>query len=173
MADPPTGPPAAILRACPESAFRPRSTPRHAVWRRLADIADHVSWMADAASIRFTGDQRSGVGTTFECETRVGPLRTLDLMEVTEWPGAALDGRAAPWVRHRHRSLRAAAARPAPDKLTWDETLRFPWWLGGALGGLVGGPVLKLVWRGNLRRFAALVTGQAGAIPGTGGRSKG
>ena len=88
MADPPTGPPAAILRACPESAFRPRSTPRHAVWRRLADIADHVSWMADAASIRFTGDQRSGVGTTFECETRgSGPLRTLDLMEVTEWPG--------------------------------------------------------------------------------------
>ena len=57
-------------------------------------------------------------------------------------------------------------------QLTWDETLRFPWWLGGALGGLVGGPV-KLVWRGNLRRFAALVTGQAGAIPGTGGRSKG
>jgi uncharacterized protein YndB with AHSA1/START domain len=50
--------------------------PRGTVWTRLADIADHVHWMADARAIRFTGERRSGVGTTFECETRIGPLRT-------------------------------------------------------------------------------------------------
>ena len=59
--------------------------PPAAVWRRLADIADHVSWMADAAEIRFTGDRHEGVGTTFECVTRLGPLHTLDVMEVTAW----------------------------------------------------------------------------------------
>ena len=59
--------------------------PRGTVWRRLADIADHVHWMADARAIRFTGERRSGVGTTLECETRIGPLRTTDVMEVTEW----------------------------------------------------------------------------------------
>ena len=39
--------------------------------------------MADAESITFTSDQRTGVGTTFECTTKVGPLRTTDKMTVT------------------------------------------------------------------------------------------
>jgi carbon monoxide dehydrogenase subunit G len=137
------------------------------VWDRLADIADHVSWMADAAAIRFTGDRRAGVGTTFECETRIGPLRTTDLMEVTEWRE-----RRAMGVRHvglftgtgRFLLRRSPRGR---TRLTWDEDLRFPWWLGGPVGAVVAAPVLRAVWRGNLRRLAALVTGTGGA-PGTG-----
>ncbi len=131
--------------------------PPEAVWRRLADIDDHVSWMADAASIRFTGDRRTGVGTTFECETRVGPLRTLDVMEVTEWR----DGRA---MGVRHSGIVTGTGRfeleglDGRTRLVWDEQLRFPWWLGGPVGGLLAVPVLRLVWRGNLRRFAARVT---------------
>jgi hypothetical protein len=137
------------------------------VWDRLADIADHVSWRADAAAIRFTGDRRAGVGTTFECETRIGPLRTTDLMEVTEWRE-----RRAMGVRHvglftgtgRFLLRRSPRGR---TRLTWDEDLRFPWWLGGPVGAVVAAPVLRAVWRGNLRRLAALVTGTGGA-PGTG-----
>ena len=132
--------------------------PPRAVWRRLADISDHVSWMADAASIRFRSEQRTGVGTTFECETRVGPLRTLDVMEVTEW-------RTRRSLGVRHTGLVTGTGRfvlrrrgRRRTRLAWDETLRFPWWLGGALGGLVATPVLRLIWRGNLRRLAALVT---------------
>jgi carbon monoxide dehydrogenase subunit G len=138
--------------------------PPEAVWRRLADIADHVSWMADAAAIRFTGDRRAGVGTSFECETRVGPLRTLDVMEVTEWR----DGEA---MGVRHRGLVTGTGRfllePAGagrTRLVWAEHLRFPWWLGGPVGGLLARPVLRAVWRGNLRRFAARVT--AAPAPG-------
>lgn len=132
--------------------------PPPAVWRRLADIDDHVSWMADAAAIRFTGDRREGVGTTFECETRVGPLRTLDVMEVTEWREQQAMG-------VRHRGLVTGTGRfllqedgRGRTSLVWDEELSFPWWLGGAFGGLAARPVLRAVWRGNLRRFAALVT---------------
>ena len=132
--------------------------PRRAVWYRLADIADHVHWMADAAEIRFTGERRSGVGTTFECETRIGPLRTTDVMEVTEWR----DGRS---LGVRHTGVVAGAGRfvlrragRGRTRITWDERLRFPWWLGGPVGGwLVAVPVLHLVWRGNLRRLARLV----------------
>jgi carbon monoxide dehydrogenase subunit G len=132
--------------------------PPDAVWRRLADIADHVSWMADAAAIRFTGDDRTGVGTTFECETRLGPLRTTDVMEVTEWREAAAMG-----VRHsglftgtgRFELSPAGAGR---TRLTWNEDLRFPWWLGGPVGATVARPILRAVWRGNLRRFATRVT---------------
>jgi carbon monoxide dehydrogenase subunit G len=137
--------------------------PPHAVWRRLSDIADHVSWMGDAASIRFTGDQRAGVGTTFECETRVGPLRTRDVMEVTEWR----EGEA---IGVRHRGLFTGTGRfllhrrrRGRTRVVWDEHLRFPWWLGGIVGSVVASPVLRAVWRGNLRRLAARVTADGDA----------
>lgn len=136
--------------------------PPAAVWARLADIADHVSWMADAAAIRFRDERREGVGTTFECETRVGPLRTLDVMEVTEWRERRAIG-----VRHRGLftgtgRFRLRRARWGRTRLTWDEDLRFPWWLAGPVGAALASPLLRAVWRGNLRRLAARVTGDGG-----------
>ncbi len=132
--------------------------PPGAVWRHLADIGDHVSWMADAVAIRFTGDRRSGVGTTFECETRVGPLRTLDVMEVTEWrEGRAMGVRHTGLVTGTGRFL-LRRRRRGRTRLVWDERLRFPWWMGGVIGSALASPVLRAVWRGNLRRLAARVT---------------
>ncbi|HEX6420684.1 MAG TPA: SRPBCC family protein, partial [Acidimicrobiales bacterium] len=129
--------------------------PPQVVWRHLADIADHVSWMADARAIRFTSDRRTGVGTAFECETRLGPLRTLDVMEVTEWrDGEAMGVRHRGLVTGTGRFLLESAGR-GRTRLVWAEDLRFPWWLGGRVGGALARPVLRAVWRGNLRRFAA------------------
>ena len=59
--------------------------PPKAVWARIEDVAPHVDWMADAAAIRFTSEQTAGVGTTFDCDTKVGPLKLTDRMAVTEW----------------------------------------------------------------------------------------
>ena len=71
-----------------------RPTPRgdaEAVWAAVEDVGSHVEWMADAEAIRFTSASTSGVGTTFECDTKVGPLRLTDLMEITRWePGKAM-----------------------------------------------------------------------------------
>jgi uncharacterized protein YndB with AHSA1/START domain len=60
------------------------ASPR-AVWRALEDIQSHVEWMEDAVAIRITSSSTRGVGTTFECDTRAGPFRTVDHMEVIEW----------------------------------------------------------------------------------------
>ena len=134
--------------------------PPTAVWRELADIANHVEWMADAESIEFTSEQRRGVGTTFDCATRIGPLRTVDRMEVTRWD----DGREM-GVRHVGlvRGEGVFTLRPAGDdggstRLDWTERLRFPWYLGGPVAGFVAGPVLRHIWRDNLRRLAARAT---------------
>lgn len=129
--------------------------PPRRVWAQVRDISSHVGWMADAEAIRFTSRRRRGVGTTFECDTKVGPLTLTDEMEVTSWR----DGREM-GVRHvgvvtgtgRFTLRRAHRGR---TRFTWEEQLVFPWWLGGPVGGLVGAPVLKLIWRGNLRRLRA------------------
>jgi hypothetical protein len=131
--------------------------PRRAVWVRLADIADHIDWMADARAIRFTSERHSGVGTVFECETRIGPLRTTDIMEVTEWrQGRSLGVRHTGMVSGAGRFV-LRRGRRGRTRITWDERLRFPWWLGGPVAGLLAAPVLRRVWRGNLRRLASLV----------------
>ena len=46
------------------------AAPRADVWRELEQIEHHATWMLDAVAIRFLSEQRRGVGTTFECDTR-------------------------------------------------------------------------------------------------------
>jgi carbon monoxide dehydrogenase subunit G len=132
---------------------------RAVVWDELADLSSHVEWMADAHSIEFLGPDRSGVGTRMEVETRFGPLRTRDLMEVTVW---------APPERMAvvHRGLFTGTgeftldeAGPDATRVTWREDIRFPWWFGGRIGAWFAAPVFRWVWRRNLRRLRVRVTG--------------
>jgi hypothetical protein len=127
--------------------------PAPRVWADVRQIASHVEWMDDAVAIRFTSERRQGVGTTFDCDTRVGPFRLTDRMEVSEWE----DGRA---IGIRHTGMVTGSGRftlsPAPPertRFTWQEDLKFPWWMGGSVGGLIGARVLKAVWRRNLARL--------------------
>jgi hypothetical protein len=126
--------------------------PAEVVWADVKDIDSHVEWMADAVAIRFRSERRAGVGATFDCDTRVGPLRLTDRMEVTEWE----DGRA---IGIRHAGLVTGTGRfsltPAGDRtiFRWEERLAFPWWMGGTAGGLVGAWVLKAIWRRNLNQL--------------------
>ncbi|HEU4841074.1 MAG TPA: SRPBCC family protein [Ilumatobacteraceae bacterium] len=130
-----------------------------AVWRAVEHVDSHVDWMADAETIRFLTAQTAGVGTSFECVTRIGPVRLTDRMEITEWePGRAMG------VRHQGvvTGVGRFTIEPLDDgrrsRFAWEEELRFPWWLGGPLGSAVGGPVvLRRIWQGNLRRLRPLV----------------
>ena len=125
--------------------------PPDVVWADVEDIATHHEWMADAVAIRFLGEQRRGVGTRFECDTKVGPFRLTDVMEVTEWaPGRAMGvthvGLVTGSGRFTLRRLRGGRTR-----FQWKERLRFPWWLGGPVGALAAKPVLTWVWRRSMR----------------------
>ncbi len=117
-----------------------------AVWPHLAALDTHVEWMADADAIRFTSAQRRGVGTSFECDTRVGPFRLTDRMEVTEWEEGHLIG-----VRHSGvvpgtgRFTLERLGRGERTRFTWEERLGFPW--------LLATPILGTIWRRNLTRL--------------------
>jgi len=118
------------------------------VWEALADIPAHVEWMADAEAIRFTSSQHQGVGTAFECDTKVGPFRLCDHMEVTRWePPRTMSVRHAGVVTGE--GTFTVQRRGNGTIVRWDETLRFPWWIPSAPAAVA----LHLIWRGNLRRF--------------------
>ena len=110
-------------------------------------------------SITFTGDQTRGVGTQFECVTKVGPIRLTDVMVITEWEPERRMG-----VRHEGIVTGTGVFVIEPidldrrTRFTWTERLDFPWFLGGPLGEAVGGSlVMKQIWKRNLRRLEAIV----------------
>jgi hypothetical protein len=132
---------------------------RERIWNELSRLETHVEWMLDATAIRFVGEQRRGAGTRFECDTRFGPLRLTDLMEVTEWEHGERIG-----VRHRGAvsGTGCFTLRDSPGSATrveWQESLVFPWWLGAGLGARLAKPLFTAVWRGNLRRLCDRISG--------------
>ena len=126
------------------------------VWADVKDIASHVEWMQDAEEIRFLTERTSGVGTRFECDTVVGPLKLTDVMEITDWQHAK-----SMEVRHQGLvggtgvfTLRASGSNTV---FSWVERLTFPWYFAGPLGAFLARPVLRALWRGNLRRLKARI----------------
>ena len=118
--------------------------------------------MADAVSIRFLSADRRGLGTSFACETRLGPLRTTDIMEITEWsPPSRMGVSHSGAVTGEGLFELHEAAPGASTRLVWTEDLRLPWWLGGPLGAVAARPLLRGVWKRNLARLAHRVESTA------------
>ncbi len=131
--------------------------PPATTWAVVEPIEHHVDWMVDADSIRFTSSQTRGVGTAFDCVTKVGPIRLTDRMAVTEWePGKRMGIRHDGIVTGQGRfTLRRS--RGGRTRFTWNEKLIFPWWMGGPAGAIAAKPVLRAIWRRNLRRLKTIV----------------
>lgn len=123
------------------------------VWAYVRDLASHVDWMADATEIRFLTDQREGTGTSFECDTKVGPIKLTDVMTITTWVDETEMG-----VRHEGfvTGVGEFTLTPTGDtgtRFSWHEDLSFPLWLGGPIGEVVAKPILTAIWKRNLKRL--------------------
>jgi hypothetical protein len=125
------------------------------VWSYVRDISSHVDWMADATEIRFLSDQTEGTGTSFECDTKIGPIKLVDVMTITSWVDEAEMG-----VRHEgvvtgvgvfHLSENGAGG----SQFMWREELSFPLWLGGPIGEVIAKPILSAIWKRNLAKLKA------------------
>ena len=135
--------------------------PAAAVWAVVEPVERHVDWMHDAVAIRFQTEQTRGVGTTFLCDTKVGPLKLVDHMEITVWePERAMGVRHTGVVTGSGTFTLTAIDLDRRTRFAWTEDLRFPWWMGGSIGGALGGGIImKAIWRRNLKALAALVEG--------------
>lgn len=126
---------------------------RQEVWDEVAHIESHAEWMADAERIEFMTAERTGLGTEIAVLTRVGPFRTTDHMTFTEWQPPAT-------MAVEHRGLFTGFGRFSLDpidahttRFTWEEVIRFPWYLGGPIAAAVAQPILRRIWRRNLERL--------------------
>lgn len=129
------------------------------VWAAIEPVERHVEWMSDAESIEFHTHQTRGVGTTFRCVTRFGPVRLADEMEITEWlPGQKMGVRHVGVVTGSGRFSLTPIDLGRRTRFEWTEELRFPAWLAGRLGaGLAARTLFPLIWRRNLSRLRRLI----------------
>ena len=121
--------------------------PPSQVWDIVKDIDDHVNWMKDAERIDFISDKRSGVGTKFDCATKVGPFRLKDRMEITEWIDEESMGVS-------HEGLVTGSGRFSLQEtadnhtiFTWEETLDL---FGWGTFTTSGSRILSMIWKKTL-----------------------
>ena len=130
------------------------AAPIATVWDDISRLETHIEWMIDADRIDFVTAQTSGVGTRMDVLTKIGPLRTIDRIELVAWEPPHR-------MAIRHDGLISGTGEflltetgPGRTTFTWRERLEFPIWLGGRFGAWIAGPVLAWVWRRNLRCLA-------------------
>ena len=128
--------------------------PPEVVWSDVRTLSSHVAWMHDAESIWFTSATREGLGTTFECETKVGPIQLTDVMEITEWVDNQSMGVRHSGVVTGEGTFTLSALPNGRTLFRWEEELSFPWWLGGPVTEPIGSVILKLIWKRNLQNLA-------------------
>lgn len=134
------------------------NAPISRVWEVVEPVERHIDWMADAVAIRFQTEQTRGVGTRFFCDTKVGPIKLVDVMTITAWEPNAVMGVTHTGVVTGTGEFTLTALTDSTTRFTWTESLVFPWWLGGPIGAIVGGQiVMKAIWRRNLRELKKLV----------------
>lgn len=130
----------------------------HKVWEVVEPVERHIDWMADAVAIRFQTEQTRGVGTSFFCDTKVGPIKLVDVMTITAWEPEKVMGVKHTGVVTGTGEFTLEPIGSTGTRFTWTESLDFPWWLGGPVGAFVGGQiVMKAIWRRNLRELKKLV----------------
>ena len=118
------------------------NAPLKTVWNEVSRLENHTNWMNDAEKIDFLSDNSSGIGAKMKVLTVVGPIKLYDYMTVTEWVEEKTKGKFILEEIDNNNT-----------KFNWEETLKFPIYLGGFIGEFFGAPVLKLIWRKNLKNL--------------------
>ena len=85
--------------------------------------------------------------------TKVGPLQTIDRIEVTHWEEhrrIAVDHRG---IVRGTGEFRLEPISENETRFTWEESLTFPWFVGGPVAAYGSRPVLTWIWKRNLEQL--------------------
>ncbi len=132
------------------------NAPLKTVWNEVSRLENHTNWMNDAEKIDFLSENNSGMGTEMKVLTKIGPIKLYDYMTVTNWEvekSIAVDHIG---IVTGKGEFKLEEIDENNTKFNWEETLKFPIYLGGVIGEFFGAPILKLIWRKNLKNLKEL-----------------
>ena len=131
--------------------------PLDAGWTEVRVMADHVRWMEDAGKIDILSENNSGLDTKMNVLTKVGPITLTDIITVTEWKEKESIGVVHEGIVTGEGVFYLSEIDDNKTKFQWVETLKFPFYLGGPIGEIFGGVILKYIWKKNLKNLKEII----------------
>ena len=131
--------------------------PLDVVWNEVKVMEDHVKWMEDAVKIDILSENNSGLDTKMNVLTKVGPISLNDIITVTEWKEKESIGVIHEGIVTGKGVFYLTKVDENTTKFKWVETLNFPFYLGGPVGEVFGGLILKLIWKKNLKNLKEII----------------
>ncbi|UCH07953.1 MAG: SRPBCC family protein [Deltaproteobacteria bacterium] len=114
------------------------AAPPHKIWPFLIEPEKIQKWCITFLKFEYTGEQRSGVGTTFYLEEKAGgPLMKLNF-RITEWvenERVAFSMISGNFVKGYEQSW-TVEATPSGSRFTFMEEIKFPYGIVGKIMGL-------------------------------------
>jgi uncharacterized membrane protein len=131
--------------------------PRPVVWSVLTDVQRQPEWMRDALSIEMLTEGPLGVGSRMKVPTKIGMLRTTDVMEVTEFdPPHRWTVVHCGWVVGEGTFTLRDGDGGRATVVEWRERLAAPLGTLGRWGMTLLRPVLRRQFQADLSRLRAL-----------------
>ena len=131
--------------------------PPDVVWHLITDWEHQGDWMLEASDFVVVGTQREGIGVEAEATVTIGGISTRDRVRVVGWePGHRLAIRHLGWVSGTGELF----LTPLPEGgtyLFWREDLEPPLGLLGRIGLAAFRPLMKRIFRRDLRVLEGLV----------------
>ena len=131
--------------------------PLNVVWDEVKIMENHVNWMEDAVKIEILSENNSGLNTKMNVLTKVGPISLNDIITVTEWKEKESIGVIHEGIVTGKGVFYLTKVDENTTKFKWVETLKFPFYLGGPVGEVFGGLILKLIWKKNLKNLKEII----------------
>ena len=130
--------------------------PLEVVWNEVKVMENHVNWMQDAEKIDFLSENTFGLNTKMNVLTKVGPFSLNDVITVTEWKEMESIAVIHEGIVTGEGVFYLSEVDDTTTKFQWVETLKFPLYLGGPIGEIIGGIVLKYIWKKNLNNLKGI-----------------
>lgn len=124
--------------------------PPDLVWPYLVDWERLGTWMQEASDIQVTSAVREGVGVEAVATIRIAGITTRDPIHVTRWePPRVLEIRHLGWVKGTGYMQLSPSA--TGTDVHWREEYEPPWGPLGAAGMRMVRPLMRRVFRRDLR----------------------
>jgi len=127
--------------------------PIEKVWQHISNIESHVTWMDDANTIELIEGEPNNIGAKYLCVTQVSVLKTKDTMKVIAFE-------APNFMEMEHigavtgtGTFRLVSINANTTKFVWEENLKFPLYMGAAIGKFFGMALLHRIWKKNLENL--------------------